>query len=145
MSHQPAGNRQTVHASCVALDGTGVLIMGPSGSGKSAMALRLMALGARLVADDRTILEATQEGLIARCPPQIRGRIEARGVGILAAEGVACAPLRLVVDLGRQEEERLPPRRTARFLGREIALLHSPVHGHFPEAVVQYLKGGRCD
>ncbi|MDX5349528.1 MAG: serine kinase, partial [Paracoccaceae bacterium] len=44
---------QIVHATSVAVDGRGLLILGPSGAGKSSLALRLIALGARLVADDR--------------------------------------------------------------------------------------------
>ncbi|MDA3887407.1 MAG: serine kinase, partial [Allgaiera sp.] len=57
-----------LHASCVALDGRGVLILGPSGAGKSGLALQLMALGARLVADDRTRLNPRAGRLIARAP-----------------------------------------------------------------------------
>ncbi|HGG65172.1 MAG TPA: serine kinase, partial [Rhodobacteraceae bacterium] len=69
-----------VHASSVAVDGKAVLVVGPSGSGKSALCLQLMALGATLVADDRTELISSESGLIARAPETIDGMIEARGV-----------------------------------------------------------------
>ena len=67
-----------VHASCVALGGRGVLILGGSGAGKSGLALQLMAYGAALVSDDRTILSNRDGALQAAAPDTIRGRIEAR-------------------------------------------------------------------
>jgi len=82
----------TLHASCVALQDKGLLILGPSGSGKSALALQLMALGAVLVADDYTDLVRCDDRVIARCPAALRGLIEARGIGILRADTVAQAP-----------------------------------------------------
>ena len=135
----------TLHANCVALARSAVLILGASGSGKSALSLELMALGATLVADDRTMVEAEDEALIARCPPAIRGRIEAQGVGILVADTLASARVRLVVDLDQREDQRFPPQRTIILQGITLPLVHSSVHGHFPAAVLQYLKGGRSD
>ena len=88
---QDADRQKVIHASCVALGRSAVLLVGPSGSGKSALALELMALGAELVADDRTVLSLHDTGLIASCPASIRGRIDARGVGLLAADTVARA------------------------------------------------------
>ncbi len=64
------------HASCVAYGGRGVLILGASGRGKSALALRLMALGAVLVADDRTDLCREGDSVMARAPDAIKGMIE---------------------------------------------------------------------
>jgi hypothetical protein len=96
-----------VHASCVAIGGRSVLISGPSGSGKSDLALRLIDRGAVLVSDDYTVLEARGGALLASPPETIAGRIEMRGVGILErpyAEGV---PVALLVDLARTSE-RMP-------------------------------------
>ena len=107
------------------------------------MALKLMALGANLIADDRTIVTISEAGLRASCPKEILGQIEARGVGLLTAESQPSAIVRLVVDLGKQEQDRLPPRRDITLIGQNIALLHTPVHDHFLEAILQYLKGGR--
>ena len=53
---------EQIHATCIALDGRGVLLRGPSGSGKSDMALRLIDAGAELVADDRVDLDAPGRG-----------------------------------------------------------------------------------
>lgn len=140
---QDSDRQKTIHASCVALGNSAVLLIGPSGSGKSALALQLMALGAVLIADDRTVLTVRDTGLIASCPPSIRGRIEARGVGLLVADTAVRARVVLAVDLGISEDDRLPPLRHKIVLGHNIALLHTPAHRHFPAAILQYLKGGR--
>lgn len=132
-----------LHASCVTDGVSAVLIIGPSGSGKSALALELMSRGAMLVADDRTIVETTEAGVRASCPKTIRGKIEARGVGILAADRVQYGYVRLVVDLGATETKRLPQMRMFTLFGEDIPLLHNPVLSHFPAAILQYLKAGR--
>ncbi|WP_457649807.1 HPr kinase/phosphorylase [Profundibacter sp.] len=131
-----------VHASCVAVDGRAVLVVGPSGSGKSALCLQLMALGATLVADDQTILQSGGGGILARAPETIDGLIEARGVGLLAADSCV-ARVALVVDLEQVETDRLPPHRTYNLLGQKAPLLHKVEAAHFPAAILQYLKGGR--
>ena len=97
-----------VHASCVALDGRGLLITGDSGSGKSGLALQLMALGALLVADDRVELKMSGNKVTAHSPANIRGLIEARGLGLLRADTVGPVALAYVVDLNRTETARLP-------------------------------------
>ncbi|MEX0696578.1 MAG: hypothetical protein WD099_03470 [Dongiaceae bacterium] len=102
-----------VHGTCVVLDGIGVLIRGPSGSGKSDLALRLIDGGARLVADDLTELRRRGAGVVAAAPAgaaaAARGRIELRGAGILPVPSAAEAMLGLVLDLVRPDQvERLP-------------------------------------
>ena len=67
-----------LHATTIALDGAGLLILGPSGSGKSSLALQLMAAGAVLVADDRTDLCRQGDAIVASCPPALLGRIGGR-------------------------------------------------------------------
>jgi HPr kinase/phosphorylase len=141
-----APHSDILHATAVADPaGRGLLILGPSGAGKSALAWQLLALGARLVADDRTVVTVAQEGLTLACPPTIRGLIEARGIGLLRAETVAQAPLVLAVDLGRTEAERLPPRREIVLLGHRVDLVLGPVTAHFPAALLHYLAWGRLD
>lgn len=88
-----------VHASCVAIEGTGILLRGPSGSGKSDLALRLVDDGAQLVADDRTDLTCSDGIVWAAAPVEIAGLIEVRGVGVLRHDAVDGIGLGLVVDL----------------------------------------------
>jgi HPr kinase/phosphorylase len=121
-------DRLFIQATCVAVDGLGVLLRGPSGSGKSELALQLIDGGARLVADDGVELRRQGERLFARLPPgapgSVRGRIELRGLGILPAPAVAEAPLDLVIDLVPTDAlERLPETLTVELLGVAIPLL----------------------
>lgn len=109
----------TIHATCIAFSKTGVLIRGPSGSGKSSLALRLIdgegyglgkkALRATLVADDQIQLTAKGGYLFASPAPRLAGLIEVRGVGILKAGYQRHVPIKLVVDLRPADTiERLP-------------------------------------
>jgi HPr kinase/phosphorylase len=113
-----------VHGSCVAIDGRAVLLRGPSGRGKSDLALRLIDGGARLVADDRVDLRAVRGVLNASAPAPIAGRLEVRGIGILEVPCAPTAPLGLVVDLVERDEiERLPEPRAESFLGVDVPLI----------------------
>ncbi|WP_449042655.1 HPr kinase/phosphorylase [Paracoccus sp. (in: a-proteobacteria)] len=135
----------TIHASAVVVEGQGLLILGPSGAGKSSLALALMAQGAQLVADDRVLLDARDGRLIAACPPPLAGRIEARGVGILSAAAAGPVPVAQVVDLGRAETMRLPPRRSITLQGIVLPLVLGPMGPHLAPALRQLLLGGRSD
>ncbi|MEX5728429.1 HPr kinase/phosphorylase [Rhodovulum iodosum] len=139
------GPETVIHASAVSLGGRAVLIMGASGSGKSALALELMALGAGLVADDRTLLRPDGPGVIASAPPRLAGLIEARFVGLLNADAAPPAPVALAIDLSRDETERLPPRRSLTLCGRSVPLLRRVAQPYFPAAIVQYLTAGRAE
>lgn len=98
-----------VHATCVAIDRVGVLIRGPSGSGKSDLALRLIEAGAVLVADDQVAVEPRGGALRASAPAALRGLLEVRGVGIVPMDSLDSAPVGLVVDLVPIDAvERLP-------------------------------------
>ena len=114
---------ETVHGTTVAIDGKGVLLRGPSGSGKSDLALRLIDGGADLVADDLTILTRQGEGLMASSPQSIFGKIEIRGLGIVRLTAIDHVLLCLVVDLSSGEIERLPVLETATILDLGIPLL----------------------
>lgn len=141
---QPGAKAEIWHASTVALSGQGALIIGSSGAGKSSLALRLMALGAMLVSDDRTVLTLREGALIASAPAPISGQIEARGVGILAADMCKQAPVKLVIDLDQSETERLPPYRVKEIMGVHLPLILASSGLHFPAAILLYLRGERC-
>ena len=121
------------------------MILGASGQGKSALALELMTRGARLVADDRTIVERDADQLWLSCPPGLTGLIEARGVGLLNADPAPPTPLGLVVDLDLEETQRLPPHRTIELLGLAVPVVHKVRAPYFPSALMQYLWHGRRD
>lgn len=103
----------------------GVLIRAPSGGGKSAFALRLIALGAQLVADDYVVLRRGEDGRVwASAPPALSGMIEARGLGLLRLPVQAEAPVAWVVDLKMGGAEgRLPPIGQATYFGESIPAL----------------------
>src|SRR5689334_13454728 len=86
----------------------GVLILGTSGSGKSDLALRLIAAGARLITDDQTLLSVENGRLFAEAPARIEGLMEVRGVGIVRLATAARAPIVLAVELRPGETARLP-------------------------------------
>ena len=134
---------EVLHASCIALGEKGLLILGPSGAGKSALALTLMAHGADLIADDRTLIRAEQGQLIASAPETLQGLIEARGMGLLRAPHRPQTRLSLAIDLGQPEPDRLPPLRHITVQGIDLPLVLTPPHPHFPFAILCYLKGSR--
>lgn len=135
---------EVLHATCVSVEGRGLLILGPSGSGKSALALQLMSRGAVLVSDDRTRVTREDDRLVAKCPtPDLSGLIEARGIGLLRAPALASVPLALAVDLGQAETDRLPLYRHVTILGVSLSLVLQVQNDHFPDALMLYLRHGR--
>ncbi|MHA1113175.1 MAG: HPr kinase/phosphorylase [Alphaproteobacteria bacterium] len=106
------------HGTSIALSGAGVLLRGPSGVGKSDLALRLVGEGARLIADDRTGIVREGGRLFAVAPASIAGLLEVRGLGLVEVAHVGRAELRLVIDLVPEAEvERMPEPASAEFLG----------------------------
>lgn len=132
-----------LHASCVAVGGRGLLILGPSGSGKSSLALQMIGLGAILVADDQVEVTRVGPSLVAGAPPALAGLIEARGVGLLRAETVTGVPLHLAVDLGQPAPPRLPDWHGIMVLETRIDLVKAPLNAHLPAALLLHMRGGR--
>lgn len=139
----PNRTGEILHASCVAYQGRALLITGASGSGKSGLALQLMAFGTDLVADDRTRVWAEKGQVLAAPAPNIERLIEMRGLGLLQADHVGKAAVIAVVDLDLAEADRLPGAYVTRLVGIDLPLLKRVDSPIFPAALLQYLKAGR--
>ncbi len=115
-----------LHATTIACRGSGqwrgVMIQGPSGAGKSDLALRAMAAGWRLVADDRTLVWRSGEGVYARAPAVLQGLVEARGLGVLPVGVRQMAHISLVVFCAPHPSaiERMPVEETVNVLGATL-------------------------
>lgn len=112
-----------LHATSVARGGRAVLITGPSGAGKSDLALRLVDRGFTLVSDDRTLLARSGGRLLASAPPTIRGKIEVRGIGIVAMDSVDDVPVALLVDLAGTVTRMPDDALTRTILGIDVPLV----------------------
>ena len=151
--------RQLVHATCIGFPAVepgpeekslvppAVLILGPPGAGKSSLGLRLLTLGARLVADDQTQLSlgpASPPQLYASAPGPISGLIEARGVGLLRVAPLPTARVCWVVELspeaGGPPMQRLPKKRKVQLLGVDLPLL--PLQNTSRSAAILHVLAG---
>lgn len=130
-----------VHGTAVAVAGRGVLILGRSGSGKSALALEMMALGAVLVSDDQVVLRRSAKGVVMDAPVSISGRIEARHVGILQSPNMQ-APLHLVVDMDLPRGPRLPEGETLDVLQCRMPLIRGKDVPALSAALTVLLRDG---
>ena len=126
---------EVLHSSCVSINDNGVLIIGQSGAGKSSLALQLISLGARLVSDDKTIIERRNNHIIAKCPDDLKGLIECRGVGILKLPFYKSTKLRFVINLGKIEKKRLPLKKRCRLLGIDLRLFNKSEGDIFAESI----------
>lgn len=121
-------SKLVIHATSLSLhigqEWRGVLIMGPSGSGKSDLALRMIQAaghaGSALVSDDYSLLWLSGGQLYAGAPETIEGRMEIRGIGIMAAETRRLTRIHLAVLVQSDPIERLPENETTVILGQAI-------------------------
>lgn len=134
-----------LHASAVAAGGRAVLILGRSGAGKSALALRMIAQGADLVADDRVDLVRAGDRLLASAPAALAGLAEARGVGLLRLPFVAGAEVALAVDLDAAPAARMPQRHTIAFLGVAVELISAANVPDIDVILTLLLRHGRAE
>ena len=132
---------EVLHASAVSVNAQGLLIIGKSGSGKSSLALEMIALGATLVADDQVVLKRGDGGLLMSPPDALCGRIEARGLGILRTDH-APAWARLVVDMDHKETGRLPKKRETVIAGEHLPLVRRVESPAFASMLYVLLSGG---
>jgi len=131
-----------LHATAVAIGGVAVLIEGPSGSGKSDLALRLIDRGAVLISDDQTLLIRAGPRLLARPPQTIAGKLEIRGVGILSMPYVADIPVAMLVRL-QDQVQRMPDRRIRRIAGIDVPeVAIEPFHSSAPIKIELALRDG---
>lgn len=144
MADSAGSQHENFHATAVAVGDLGVMIIGPSGSGKSALALELIGMGAALIADDLTHVAPQPEGPLLSAPDRLRGVIEARGVGLVQVPWQASARLSLVVNMGEIELERLPhsPHQTT-VAGMSIDTLYRVDAPYFACAIYNLLRYGR--
>lgn len=148
---------ELIHGTCVALGRRAALLRGPSGSGKSDLALRFLFLARRgpaaleppaLVADDQVQLSRDGDRILATAPESIQGRMEVRGLGIVGVKAIAESELVLVVDLvDPREVERLPaPDAKVQLLGLDLPLLRlAPLEGSAPiKLALALARAGRA-
>ena len=116
-------NLKRIHSTSVVIDDNGVLILGDSGSGKSDLALRLIDNGAPLISDDISICRKNSNNIYLYCPPEIKGLLEVREIGIITVPFVERIKLRLVVNL-KSNNERFPKDSSFRILGIKIPIIN---------------------
>ncbi len=148
-----------IHASCIAIGGHGVLLLGAPGTGKSDLVLRLLdhhgsgisgrMRGAEFVADDQVVIRRDGGKLLASAPAALAGKLEVRGLGIVSLRALAEAPLALAVRLTMASEiDRLPDLEASRFdiLGTGVPLIFiDPEKPSAPariRAALDHLAGG---
>jgi len=118
----------------------GVLIEGPSGGGKSDLALRALDQGFSLVADDRTLLWASDGRLFGRAPEALYGLMEVRGLDVVAHSALSLCGVALVARCG-EAVERLPERQTVNRLGLQVpALSIAPFEASAPAKLGRALE-----
>lgn len=123
-----------LHASAIAIDGKAVLLRGPSGVGKSDLALRLMDEGAVLVADDYVELTAADGHILLNAPTNIQGQMEVRGIGLIERPFAENVPLLLVCDLVVTGSIDRLPEKDSRFHMDDISVRLIQLEGLLPSA-----------
>ena len=115
---------ERLHATAVDIAGKGVLLCGPSGGGKSDLALRLVDRGASFIADDQIELTLRRRGIHAAAVSSMRGYLEVRGLGLTSLPVMGGTFVALIVDLVPPEDvPRLPQASSRLLLGKKIPLL----------------------
>ena len=116
----PFNGSLIMHATCVDINGSGVLIVGRSGSGKSSLAINLLALGSKLVADDQCELVKKNNRFSVSKPASLPNSIEIRGIGLVSVPMVVETSLDWVVNMDEAEKERMPDLRFTEIDGYKI-------------------------
>lgn len=137
-------SRLLLHATAVRFQSKSLLILGPSGSGKSKLAIDMISLGATLISDDRVWLCIEDQRLCLEAPEQVSGQIEARGLGILRVKPSVRGPTELdyCLDLSLESRERLPFTQEVTKLGHKILVLPGLPIVPSASALMLLLKNG---
>ncbi|MDS9951769.1 MAG: hypothetical protein RI859_05930, partial [Planktomarina sp.] len=137
-------SRLLLHATAVRFQSKSLLILGPSGSGKSKLAVDMISLGATLISDDRVWLCIEDQRLCLEAPEQVSGQIEARGLGILRVKPSVQGPTELdyCLDLSLESRERLPFTQEVTKLGYKILVLPGLPIVPSASALMLLLKNG---
>jgi len=128
-----------LQATCVAVGGRGVLIEGAPGTGKSSLALALIDRGAVLVGDDGVLVETGVGRVVASPHPNIAGKLEVRGVGIIDLPVAAAVPIALVIHLDEDAPRYVEAAET-----REIGGIALPLIRLWPGSPVLHLRAERA-
>ena len=116
----PISGPFTIHATCVDVKGSGVLIVGRSGAGKSSLAVGMLALGSFLVADDQCELIVKNKGFSISKPASLPNSIEIRGIGLVSVPMIAETSLDWVINMDEVETERMPNLKFTKISGYRI-------------------------
>lgn len=126
------------HAGCALIGQSACLFLGPSGSGKSDLLLRLIDDGAMLISDDQVLLSRDAEHIIAQPPEKIAGLLEVRGLGVIRVKYTEQAPLTHVFKLvARDAIERMPDPHFYDCLGMQLPLHY--IHA-FDNSVIMKIR-----
>lgn len=126
-----ADENAPLHGTAIAHSGTGCLILGASGTGKSRLAAEAMSQGAKLVADDRVALMAMSGLLAASAAPGLQGILEIRGMGLIRLVDVPTRQIiHLIVELDPETNVRLPEPQTREYCGIKVPYLRLPPAPH---------------
>ena len=129
-----------IHSTGVVFEGKGLLCVGPSGAGKTQMALDLMALGGDLIADDRVYLQAKDDVLIMQRPVPVQNLIELRGIGVVPTPSVAEHPVTLIINFTWEGERRSQGIETDYILGCAVKRLWCRMTPNLPSKIVHLLR-----
>jgi HPr kinase/phosphorylase len=136
-----------VHATCIVVGEAGILLRGRPGAGKSTLARRIVENAgrrgrfARLVSDDRVLVEPRAGRLLARAHGTTAGLIEARGLGLMRADHEAAAIVRLVVDVGGPPLDRMPEKEDLEVVLQGVPLLRLAAGPEEADRVLLHLDG----